>query len=180
MLSLESIEQRLDNPKAYFMFYEFFYKAAVGECRWKECMGDGTSRIGNDTTEAFALLLFSNNYKAWLYEEKDQHGTKLLTEYESEAGESIVDRWLLNQEFNLGETTGGDVLLDDPTTLSYKVAVKTRKDWRVKLKKMEVCEEMKKTWLEVPVIEGNENEPNDGDVSFKKGGKVRKGNGGRV
>jgi hypothetical protein len=45
MLSLESIEQRLLNPKAYYVFYEFFYKAAVGGTRWKECMmeenGDG-------------------------------------------------------------------------------------------------------------------------------------------
>ena len=31
MLSLESIEKRLENPKAYYIFYQFFYKAAVGE-----------------------------------------------------------------------------------------------------------------------------------------------------
>jgi hypothetical protein len=33
MLSLESMERRLENPKAYYVFYEFFYKAAVGEQR---------------------------------------------------------------------------------------------------------------------------------------------------
>jgi hypothetical protein len=27
-------------------------------------------RIGDDTTEAFVLLLFANNHKAWLCEEK--------------------------------------------------------------------------------------------------------------
>ncbi len=69
MLSLESIEQRLDNPKAYYVFYQFFYKAAVGEVRWKECMDSLETRIGNDTTEAFAPLL-----KAWLYKEKLNHG----------------------------------------------------------------------------------------------------------
>ncbi len=30
---------------------------------------------GNDTTEAYALLLFANNYKVWLYDkEKLNHG----------------------------------------------------------------------------------------------------------
>jgi hypothetical protein len=60
-------------------------------------------RIGNDTTEAFALLLFANNYKAsWLYEEKFTHGDALWTEYESMGGkESIVDRLLIDQEFVL-------------------------------------------------------------------------------
>ena len=80
MLSLESIEQRLENPKAYYVFYDYFYKAAVGEVRWKECLDCGDMRIGNDTTEAFALLLFANNYKAWLYEEKQTHQEALMTE----------------------------------------------------------------------------------------------------
>ena len=74
MLSLESMEQRLENPKACCMFCLFFCKAAAGEVRWKECMDASEERIGNDTTEAFALLLFANNYKAWLYEEKLAHG----------------------------------------------------------------------------------------------------------
>jgi hypothetical protein len=68
MLSLESFEeQRLENPKACCVFYECFYKAAVGEVRWKECMHNSDERIGNDTTEAFALLTLANNYKAWLF-----------------------------------------------------------------------------------------------------------------
>ena len=71
MLSLESIEQRLENPKAYYVFYEFFYKAAVGEGDWKNCLKISDKRFGNDSTEVFALLLFANNYKAWLYEEKE-------------------------------------------------------------------------------------------------------------
>ena len=71
LLSLESIEQRLDNPKAYYVFYEFFYRAAVGESKWKYCMDNLDMRFGNDTTEAFALLLFANNYKAWLFQENN-------------------------------------------------------------------------------------------------------------
>jgi hypothetical protein len=53
MLSVESVERRLGDPKAYVLFYEFFYKAAVGEPRWKECLLDEDLRFGNDTTEAF-------------------------------------------------------------------------------------------------------------------------------
>ena len=72
MLSLESImEMRIENSKAYYVFYEFFYKSAVGEVHWKECLDGDARRIGNDTTESFALLLLANNYKAWwLYEKK--------------------------------------------------------------------------------------------------------------
>jgi hypothetical protein len=73
MLSLESMERQLENPKAYYVFYQFFYKAAVGEVQWKECMDSSEACMGNDMTEAFGLLLFPNNYKAWLYEEKLNH-----------------------------------------------------------------------------------------------------------
>jgi hypothetical protein len=86
MLSLESIERRLDDPKAYYIFYMFFYRAAVGEASWKKCIDDNSAspvRIGNDSTEAFALLLFANNYKAWLYEMKLEHGPDLWTEYDT-------------------------------------------------------------------------------------------------
>ena len=103
MLSLESIERRLLNPKAYYVFYEFFYKAAVGEGRWKDCMEQDELRIGNDSTEAFALLLFANNDKAWLCEEKQTHGDSLQTEYDNIGGISILDVLLLDQEFVLEE-----------------------------------------------------------------------------
>ena len=91
----------MGNPKAYYVFYEYFYKAAVGESWWKDCMKKIDGRIGNDTTEAFALLLFANNYKAWLYEEKIKHGDELWTEYDSVGEVSIVDMMLLDQDFNL-------------------------------------------------------------------------------
>ncbi len=42
MLSLESMERRLEDPKARCVFCQCFHKAAVGEVRWKECM-DSTS-----------------------------------------------------------------------------------------------------------------------------------------
>jgi hydroxymethylpyrimidine pyrophosphatase-like HAD family hydrolase len=115
MLSLESIEKRLENPKAYYIFYQFFYKAAVGEVRWKECMDSSEARIGNDTTEAFARLLFANNYKGWLYEKKFNHGQALWTEYgnvPSVKRDSIVDRLLLDLEFVLEKDTEEVVVRD--------------------------------------------------------------------
>ena len=149
MLSLESIEQRLENPKAYYVFYEFFYKAAVGEVRWKECL-DGTSdeRIGNDTTEAFALLLFANNYKAWLYDEKLNHGDALMTEYEHDSQEkdSIVDRLLVDQEFVLEVDREAILVVCDNTKLSYKKAVNARKDWLIEFRRLPVCAEITRSW----------------------------------
>jgi hypothetical protein len=164
MLSLESIEKRLENPKAYYVFYQFFYKAAVGEVRWKECMNSIETRIGNDTTEAFALLLFANNYKAWLYEEKLNHGEALWTEYDSLPAsvrrESIVDRLLLDQEFVLEKDTE-EFVVRDPTKPTYKKAAKARKDWLAALKRLPICAEMRNTWQQTARAEEvNENEPN--------------------
>lgn len=70
MLSSESFESCIENPKAYYVFYQYFYKAAIGETKWKEYLGKSGDRIGNSNTEAFALLLLANNYKAWLHQEK--------------------------------------------------------------------------------------------------------------
>jgi hypothetical protein len=148
MLSLESIEQRLENPKAYYIFYLFFYKAAVGEVRWNECMDTSGERIGNDTTEAFALLLFANNYKAWLYEEKLAHGEALCTEYDcdSTGKASIVDTLLVEQEFVLEEGAEDLLVICDTTKQTYKKAVRARKDWLTEFKGLPVCAEMMRTW----------------------------------
>jgi hypothetical protein len=68
--SIESLGRRFKNPKAYCIFYMYFYTAAVGELRWKEYLSKEEERIGSNTMEAFALLVLVNNYKkAWLYEE---------------------------------------------------------------------------------------------------------------
>jgi hypothetical protein len=81
--SIESLGRRLKDPKAYFIFYMYFYTAAVGEGRWKEFLSKKEGRIGSNTMEAFALLVLVNNYKAWLYEEKKRNQTNLWTEYDS-------------------------------------------------------------------------------------------------
>jgi hypothetical protein len=180
MLSLESFEQRLDNPKAYYVFYEYFYKAAVGEVRWKECMDSSDERIGNDTTEAFALLTLANNYKAWLYGGKLSHGDALWTEYDSDSGgkDSIVDKLLVDQEFVLGEGTEATLVLCDTTKESYKKAVKERKDRLAEFRRLPVCAAMVGTWhLTTGDEEVSENEPNSGrqEREKKKMRKLMKG-----
>jgi hypothetical protein len=152
MLSLERMEQRLDNPKACYIFHQCFHKAAVGEVRWKDCVERREGRMGNNTTEAFALLLFANNYKAWLCEEKLNHGDALSTEHDEDTGgkESIVDKLLEEQEFVLEEAAELEDMLVvcDAENTSYKKAVKEREEWIVDFKASPVCGEMLRSWTE--------------------------------
>jgi hypothetical protein len=152
MFACESIERRFENPKAYYIFYDNFYRTAVGETRWKEYLEDANKevRIGNANTEAFALLLFVNNYKAWLYEQKEIHGDLLLTEYDhgpSQGKESIVDFLMKEQEFVL-DADAENMIIQDITKSNYKKAAKARKDWLAKLIRMPICAEMKRAWTE--------------------------------
>ncbi len=101
------MKQRLDNPKAYFVFYEYFYKAAVGETRWKETLektNDEEQRFGNDSTEAFAHILLYNNYDAWLFAVKNDLKKELRTEYDtipSPVDGSMLEMLLDDVEFDL-------------------------------------------------------------------------------
>lgn len=153
LLSLESVEKRLDNPKAYYIFYIFFYKAAVGEARWKECLESQEGRIGNNNTEAFALLLFANNFKAWLYEEKQRHGSDLMTEYDTtptSSTKSIVDALLQDREIVLQPTAPAEVVVDpvvkDKESPEFKGAAKKRKDWLEKFKRQALSRNMRQSW----------------------------------
>jgi hypothetical protein len=78
---MKSGKRRLEDPKASScIFYMYFYRATVGEARWRDCLKEKDRRIGNNTTETFSFLVFVNNYKAWLYyEEKRVHKANLLT-----------------------------------------------------------------------------------------------------
>ena len=111
-------------------------------------MDASEERIGNDTTEAFALLLFANNYKAWLYKEKLAHGEALCTEHDCDsAGKaSIVDALLVEQEFVLEEGADDLLVVYDATKQACKTAVRARKDWLAEFKGLPVCAEMMRTW----------------------------------
>jgi hypothetical protein len=111
MLSLESIEQQLENPKAYYVFHQTTTRQLVGK---------STGR------NVWTAVHFANNYKAWLYEEKLNHGEALWTEYDtvpSDRRESIMDRLLLDLEFVLEKDTE-ELVVRDAIKQSYKKAVK--------------------------------------------------------
>ena len=122
----------MQDPKAYFLFYMYFYTAAVGEVRWKECMTKKDTRIGSNTLEAFALLVLVNNYKAWLYEEKKKHKADLWTEYDSPPSygkPSIVDKILDGVQFNLETEITAPVLIYNKEDRTYKKMEKERVEW---------------------------------------------------
>jgi hypothetical protein len=62
---------RLKLPKVNFIFYEYFFKAVVGDGNWKQCFAENT-RLGTNISEAFAHAIIENNYFAWLYVYKNQ------------------------------------------------------------------------------------------------------------
>ena len=110
MVSLEGMQERFKLPKHYYVFYNIFYRAAVGDMKWREYAKQETGRIGNNNTEAFALLLLTNKYKAWLFEAKKQHGDSLKTEYEmtpTDRAQSIADFINPNTEFDIEELQMG-------------------------------------------------------------------------
>ncbi len=65
MIAFECFQDRWNFPKAYHLFYETFFKAAVGEKNWKGRLEQGEP-FGNSNTEAFALMVLKNNYIAWM------------------------------------------------------------------------------------------------------------------
>jgi hypothetical protein len=91
--SWESFEQRLDNPNVYYVFYEYFLRAAVGDDEWKfQAKMKGNSAIDSDgrfnrmtssLTEAFALVVLKNNYFAWLLEALQQY-PGMMSDYDFE------------------------------------------------------------------------------------------------
>jgi hypothetical protein len=73
---------RLKLPKVNFIFYEYFFKAVVGDSIWKQRFTEN-KRLGTNVSEAFAHVIIENNYFAWLYDYKNKNpGCTLLTEYD--------------------------------------------------------------------------------------------------
>ena len=80
--SIESFQMRLLLPKVYYIFYEYFFKAVIGEGTWKRCF-TGNKRFGTNILEAYAHAIIKNNYFAWLYDYKSKHpASTLQTEYD--------------------------------------------------------------------------------------------------
>lgn len=120
--ALEAFEERLANPTVYYIFYEYFLRAAVGEEEWKRNTGchhpkpnkrsstpttsttttttSPNKRMASSLDEAFALLVLKNNYFAWLLDGKQLY-SGLLTDYDShrnvsQTGSRTLVQYLLN------------------------------------------------------------------------------------
>lgn len=83
--AMECFEQRLDNPTAYFVFYDNFLRAAEGEEKWKKSVikSSTNERLSSPYNESFAMILLKNNYFAWLLQTKNDN-LGLITDYDSE------------------------------------------------------------------------------------------------
>jgi hypothetical protein len=97
--ALEAFEEMLENPTMYYIFYEYFLRAAVGEEEWKKQNGRPKrkntrnnsptqervdlqdKRLASSLDEAFALLVLKNNYFAWLLQAKEKN-KDLKTDYD--------------------------------------------------------------------------------------------------
>ena len=126
MVSYETFEERLRMPKAYFCFYEYLYRSAMGDKLWNEALEPkATGRIGCPSTEAFTHLLLRNNWKAWILSNKQKKdmGARLKTMYDAGANaeeETIFDYLLPDVEF-------GD-FLDDDTKEADKYIIRRKEN----------------------------------------------------
>jgi len=80
--SIESFQARLKLPKVNYVFYEYFFRAVMGEARWKQRLQED-KRLGTTNAEAFTHATIQNNYFSWLFQYKcSREGVGLKTEYE--------------------------------------------------------------------------------------------------
>ena len=79
--SLETFDRRLELPKINYLFYEYFFKAAVSEKKWKANI-DADNPVGLCVLEAYTHATLQNNYFSWLFDFHVSHNKQLLTEYE--------------------------------------------------------------------------------------------------
>jgi hypothetical protein len=115
--SLEAFEMRLEIPMVYIIFYDYFFKASVGDSRWKrECLDEGCDSLGSIQAESFAMLQLKNNYFAWLLEAKKAVPT-LLTDYCPEprrrGKRSGAQAWLGSVEVNINGAPGEPFLVHE-------------------------------------------------------------------
>ena len=80
--SLESILSGVDFVALYYIFYTYFVKCVIGDEKWKRMVRewDGKQPFVSIKAEAFAKIVFKNNYIAWVEKEKVDSG--IVTEYD--------------------------------------------------------------------------------------------------
>ena len=92
--SIEHFQQRYNSPRVYFLFYNYFLRAVMGDNKWKSNL-EGNKKLGTNIAEAYTHSLIENNYFAWLFEYKDRaSGQDLKTEYDAiEQDDDDEDEW---------------------------------------------------------------------------------------
>ena len=133
MISFNSIEKQCNYPKAYYIFYEYFLKATVGESKWKEALMDERKTFASPMTKAFALVMLDNSYQAWLFDYKSKnHG--LISEYDENIPDNcdtILECIIPNHQLNVNNTSmknivkkgeyGYDLLLNDQKQIEMEI-----------------------------------------------------------
>lgn len=120
--SIESFGKRLELPKVNYIFYEYFFKAVMGESEWKRRL-ETRQRMGTSIMEAFAHGTLQNNYFAWLLDYRLRHpNSGLTTEYdimETEEGE--------DEEMGVycGDLRDIEIALPTETKPQYKLITNT-------------------------------------------------------
>jgi hypothetical protein len=106
MLTYDAFSPKLENPKSYMLFYDYFLRAVVGQETFernihkypedKEC-------FGTPTDHGFAHLILKNNQDEWEEKIKTKHGS-FLTMHDEENKvknkKTIVDHLFSSLEFD--------------------------------------------------------------------------------
>jgi hypothetical protein len=104
----------------YLLFHDYFIKASIGDAQWKASCLDttlSTSPIAPPQGEAFAMVLLTNNYFAWLWEAKLHFKEKLKTDYNSP--KEIKDMAEISQAFMQCEINLEAVEIEDEQEWKY-------------------------------------------------------------
>ena len=128
--SLEAFKFGLQFPTLHWVFYDFFLRTVPGDEKWKKKVRE--SQVGNSfistKTEAFALVLFENNYRVWLEKEKLKRND-LVTEYDIAHGNNsvkpdikhVIDVLLPNViiDVNIGEKDKSYIIIPSDANFTY-------------------------------------------------------------
>jgi hypothetical protein len=176
----EAFVMGIEMPSVYFLFYEYIFKASVGDIRWKRSCAeknDKSALLGSTLAEAFAMIQLKNNYFAWLLEAKEGLDN-LVTDYDPPAKRSGMktaqDLFLKKVHLNIKGGDDEDLLVAEGTIKFDEL--KKRDDEMVKLNRRnaagnETYKDLRKALAEMQG--GDDGDQDDGDDYIYQEGKKR-------
>jgi hypothetical protein len=137
--SLEAFEKRLKLPAVYFVFYDYFMRACIGEVKWKRlCLKQEDNGkfvkegpVVSPMEEAWAWIEMRNNYYAWMLDAKEKFGGNLVTDYDKESEtkkKRNINETLVKMEFDLCEEFDSDDEEDEIEEKRIKSVIVRRGD----------------------------------------------------